>query len=100
MFLIFEDCFQKNLPLILMIILILIIIFISILFITDDNVDISALAITLLKINADLSVSFATMVSKIFSFIKPALFKLMLLKIRYFYQKGLQQHLPQDHLLY
>ena len=44
-----------------------------ILFITDDIVSSSDLAITLLKIDADLSVSFATIVSKIFSFINPAL---------------------------
>ena len=44
-----------------------------ILFITDDIVVSSDLAITLLKIAADLSVSFATIVSKIFSFINPAL---------------------------
>ena len=43
-----------------------------ILFITENTVASSDLAMTLLKIAADLSVSLATIVSKIFSFIKPA----------------------------
>ena len=43
-----------------------------ILLITDATVASSALAITLLKIAADLLVSLATIVSKIFSFIRPA----------------------------
>ena len=43
-----------------------------ILFITELIVVVSAFAITLLKISADFSVSFETMVSNIFSLIKPA----------------------------
>jgi len=40
---------------------------------------------TLLKIAADLSVSLATIVSKIFSFIKPALSEVEVVKIYYLY---------------